>query len=123
MVKAGVNTPDFDIKNADGLITDTFDSLISEIEDDFSSISIYINFESAKRRRKYELYKLSGSIERCYEFQERDVELFEGELIDGVFESQLLDMKLAVEGACDNNEYELTVIHFNWADDEIMDGE
>jgi hypothetical protein len=112
-----------DIKNAGGLITDTFDDLILEIEDNLSSLSIYINFESAKRRRKDDIYKFSGSIERCFEFPEEDVDLFEGELIDGVFEDQLHDMKLAVEDACNDSGYELTVIHFSWADDEIIDEE
>jgi hypothetical protein len=114
---------DVDIKNAGGLITEAFDYLISEIESDFSSLSIFINFESAKRRRKDDIYKFSGSIERCYEFSEQDVDLFEGELIDGVFESQLHDMKLAVEDACHNRGYEFTVLNFSWADDEIIEKE
>jgi hypothetical protein len=112
-----------DIQNAGGLITEAFDYLISEIESDFSSLSIFINFESAKRRRKDDIYKFSGSIERCFEFPEQDVDLFEGELIDGVFEGQLHDMKSAVEDACNDSGYELTVINFSWADDEIIEKE
>jgi hypothetical protein len=114
---------DVDIKNAGGLITEAFDYLISEIESDFSSLSIDINFESAKRRRKDELYKFTGSISRCYEFSEQDVDLLGGELVDGVFDSQLHDMKLAVEDACHNRGYALTVLNFSWADDEIVEGE
>lgn len=114
---------DDEIQKSGGLITDTFDDLILDIEGDFSSNFIDIYFENAKRRRKDELYKFTGSISRCYEFSEQDVDLLEGELVDGVFDSQLHDMKLAVEDACDNSGYELTVIHFSWADDEIVDEE
>lgn len=114
---------ELDIRNSGGLITDTFDDLILEIADGFNSFSIDISFESAKRRRQDESYKLSGSIKRCYEFSEKDVDLLEGELVDGAFDSQLQDMKLAVEDACDNSGYELSIINFNWVDDEIVDEE
>jgi hypothetical protein len=102
-------------------VKETFDDFILEIEDNFSSNFINIHFESAKKIRKDDLYKFTGSIERCYEFSEQDVDLLEGELIDGVFDNQLHDMKLAVETACDQSGYELYVINFNWADDEIVD--
>jgi hypothetical protein len=110
---------DVDIQESGGLITDTFDTLIFEIEDDFSSIDIDIYFNSAKRRRKDDIYKLTGSIERCYIFSELDIDIDCEELIDGVFDNHLQDMKLAVEYAC-NMRYELTVINFNWFDDEVI---
>jgi len=108
-----------DIQDAGGLITDTFDFLISEIVDDFSSLYIDIEFESAKRRRKDNIYKFSGSIKRCYGFPERDV--YECELVDGVSDMQLDDMKIAVESACDMSGYELNIVHFGWADDEVIE--
>ncbi len=112
---------DIDNPSSRELITDTFDDLILEVEDSFSSNFINIHFESPKKIRKDNLYKFSGNIERCYEFSEQDVDLVEGELIDGVFDNQLHDMKLAVEAACEQSGYELAVINFNWADDEIVD--
>lgn len=114
---------DIDNQTPGELITDTFDDLILEIEDSFSSNFINIHFESAKKMRKDDLYKFSGNIERCYEFSEQDVDLVEGELIDGVFDNQLHDMQLAVEAVCDQSGYELAIINFNWADDEIVDEE
>ena len=30
-------------------------------------------------------------------------------------------MKLAVDAACEQSSYELTVVNFNWADDEIVE--
>lgn len=112
---------DVDIQNSGGGITATFDDLLSEIEDDFTSLFININFDSAKRRRKDDIYKFSGSIKRCYGFSERDV--CECELVDGVSDSQLNDMKLAVVSACDISGYELTLVNFCWADDEVIDDE
>ena len=110
---------DIDIQNSGRLITDAFNDLIVEIENHFSSNFIDIYFESAKRRRKNELYNFTGSIKRCYEFSEQDID--GGELVDGVFESQLEDMRLAVETACDMSGYELTIINFSGADDEVID--
>lgn len=110
---------DDEIQYSGGLITDTFDHLISEIEEAFSSFSIDVYFQSAKRRRKDNIYKLSGSIKRCYEFPEED--LYECELVDGADDIQLNDMKLAVEHACEHGGYELTLLHFEWADDEVID--
>ncbi len=110
---------DAEIQSSGGLITDAFENLISEIEDYFSSLSIVITFDSAKRRRNDGLYKFSGSLQRCYKFIESDID--ESELIDGVFESQLSDMRLAVEEACGMSGYDLSIIHFAWADDEVID--
>jgi len=112
---------DVDIKKSGGLISDTFENLIYEIEDIFSSLSVNINFESAKRKRKDDTYKLNGSIQRCYGFAEKDI--YECELIEGAGESQLDDMKLVVEEACDMSGYELNITHFSWADDEVIDEE
>ncbi|PKH07470.1 hypothetical protein [Moritella sp. Urea-trap-13] len=109
---------DVEIQESGGLITDAFDNLIFAIEEDFSSISIDIYFESAKRRRKDNTYKLTGSIERCYLFSENDIDDDE-ELFDGVFESELQDMKMAVEHACGMG-YELIIINFNWIYDEVV---
>lgn len=102
------------------LITDVFDDLILEVEDVFSSMSIDVSYEGAKRIRKDGLYKFIGNIKRCYEFLEQDVDLLEGELIDGTFDSQLNDMRLAVETVCEQSVYHFTVLNFNWADDELL---
>ena len=105
------------------LITDVFDDLILEVEDVFSSMSIGVSYEGAKRIRKDGLYRFIGNIKRCYEFSVQDVDLLAGELIDGTFDSQLNDMRLAVEIVCEQSGYELTVDNFNWADDEIVNEE
>jgi len=102
------------------LITDAFDDLISEVEDVFSSMSIDVSYKGAKQIRKDGLYKLIGNIKRCYEFSVQDVDLFAGELIDGTFDSQLNDMRLAVEAVCEQSGYQLTVLNFNWGDDELL---
>ncbi|MFC3034476.1 hypothetical protein ACFOEE_18370 [Pseudoalteromonas fenneropenaei] len=112
---------DTDIKNAGGSVNDTFDDLIQEVEESFSYSSISVCFESPKRRRKDGKYKLSGNITRCYEFPEGSVDLLEGELVDGTFDNQLNDMKLAVEDVCNNSGYEFTIVYFDWADDEIIE--
>jgi len=108
-----------EINNSGRTITDTFDHIILEITGNFSSFSIDIDFESAKRRRQDNTYKLTGSIKRCYEFPEEYIN--ECELIDGVDDSNLEDMKLAVNYACEQSGYELTIIHFEWADDYVIE--
>lgn len=102
------------------LITDVLDDLILKVEDVFYSMSIDVSYEGAKRIRQDGLYKFIGNIKRCYEFSVQDVDLLEGELIDGTFDSQLNDMRLAVEAVCEQSGYQLTVDNFNWADDEIV---
>lgn len=102
------------------LITDVFDDLILEVEDAFSDNFIDIHFDSDKSIRKDNLYNFIGNIKRCFEFSAQDVDLLAGELIDGTFDSQLNDMALAVETVCEQSEYELTVLNFNWADDDLL---
>ena len=43
------------------------------------------------------------------------------ELIDGCFETQLNDMKLEVINCCDMSLYEITLISYSWADDELVE--
>lgn len=111
-----------DLSHAENVIASAFENLGSEIHNEFESIiggDFYTEFSSSSRRRKDNTYKLTGSFSHCFEFEEKDID--GDELIDGAFDNQLEDMKLILNNAIDEVSYDLTISHFVWIDDEVIE--
>lgn len=87
-----------------------------QLDNDSNLHSKPISKSSAKSKQEY---RFTGSLKRCYLFAAKDFE--DDELIDGTFEVQLSDMKLAVSSCCEMLDYETTLTSFSWADDEFVE--
>ncbi len=98
-----------------------FEIFENEVQLEFSQQTIDINLEGVRRISTDNNYTFSGSLQRCYLFDEKDVD--NEELIDGTFDNQLSDMKLAVNNCCDMSVYDITLKYFAWADDEVVEKE
>jgi len=108
-----------EMEDADGDIPMAFENLADGIQQEFSERNIQIYLDCVNKINAENSYKLSGSIKRCYEFDEKGVD--GDELIDGTFDIQLKDMKSEVEGVCDTSCYDIILEHFDWADDEVIE--
>lgn len=111
-----------ELRDAENVIADAFDTLESEIQGEFDSImggDISIEFIAKSRRRKDNIYKLTGSFSQCFEFKEKDID--GGELVDGVFDSQLKSMEICLKNRIEQASYDLTITDFSWADDEVIE--
>lgn len=108
-----------DMDDAEGDIATLFADFEQEVQAEFSQQYIDIDLESGAKVSTDNNYKFSGSLKRCYLFNEKDVD--SDELIDGTFDDQLSDMKLEVNTCCDMSLYDITLKYFSWADDEVIE--
>lgn len=109
------------MEDADSNIATVFENFEYEVQTEFSQQLIDIYLECEIKLSADNNYKFSGSLKRCFLFDEKDVD--NDELIDGTFDNQLTDMKLAVNNCCDLSVYDITLEYFAWTDDEVIDKE
>lgn len=107
-----------ELADADGRIAEAFNNLLFEIENEISDNSIVIQFANSSRRNIHNKYKLSVFIQRCFPFDEKDID--GEELVDGSFDVQLNDMKTVINEICSESAFEIEVVNFQWTHDEIV---
>jgi len=108
-----------DLADAEGDITTMHENFEHEVRMEFSQWDVDIQLDNDVKITAEHQIGFSGYLKRCYEF---NAEEFDNDmLIDGCFETQLNDMKLEVINCCDMSLYEITLISFSWADNELME--
>lgn len=108
-----------DLADADGDIPTMHENFENEVQMEFSQWDVDIQLDNDVKITAEHQIGFSGYLKRCYKFETEEFD--NDELIDGCFEEQLNDMKLEVINSCDMSLYEITLISYSWADDELVE--
>jgi hypothetical protein len=108
-----------DLADAEGDIPTMHENFENEVQMEFSQWDVDIQLDNDVKITAEHQIGFSGYLKRCYKFEAEEFD--NDELIDGCFETQLNDMKLEVINSCDMSLYEITLISYSWADDELVE--
>tara|TARA_R110002167_G_scaffold188380_1_gene389974 strand:- start:33306 stop:33716 length:411 start_codon:yes stop_codon:yes gene_type:complete len=108
-----------DLADAEGDIPTMHENFEHEVQTEFSQSDIDIMIDDDVKITADNQIGFSGYLKRCYKFEAEEFD--NDELIDGCFETQLNDMKVEVINCCDMSLYEITLISYSWADDELVE--